>query len=224
MPIELPDLKTVITKEQALEAVWRGWMAYFGAAPTKRESVWHNYNMGNVKSREGDGHDFQYFGCGEEITLAEANQWKAKDPGLVKIVRTYTVNGKQMASVWVDPKHWACRFRAFQTLVEGAVDYIGLLVKRFNIAWEGVEQGDPKLFSHLLRQQNYYTADEAQYTKTMVGVYEMFAKMPFDYGTLPIFTEAEKERISNLVGLTIWNTVGEVLAEDGVPPEDDPNA
>jgi hypothetical protein len=239
MPIELPDLKTAITKQEALDALWRAWMAYFGAPPARKESIWvicsqwaletkwgesmHNYNMGNVKSKDGDGYDFQYYGCGEEILLAEARRWIAADPGLVKVVRSYTAkDGRLMASVWVDPKHWACRFRAFNTLVEGAVDYVGLLVKRFNLSWEGVERGDPALFSRLLHQQGYYTADVAIYTKTMTGVYAMFAKMPFDYDTLPIFTESEKDRISNLVSLTVWNSVGEALDEDDLVPDDDP--
>ena len=214
-------------------------MAYFGAPPTKKESIWviaaqwaletgwgkhmHCWNLGNVKSRDGDGYDYCFFGCGEEVTTAEANRWKAADPNLVQIKRIYTnAKGVSMASVWVEPKHWVSRFRAFNSFTEGALDYIGLLVRRFHLAWEGVEKGDPALFSHLARQQGYYTADEAQYTKTIKSTFSMISKVPFDYDSLPVLTEAEKEQLSNLVTLTVQQSVDDYL--HGSSSDSDPDA
>lgn len=236
MPTELPDKLTPLTKEDLLQAMWKAWMGYFGAAP-KKESIWvilghimletglqhcHNYNLGNVKSKDGDGYDYQFFGCGEEIPLSMANAWKAKDPALVVIKRVYEVKGKKMASVWLEPPHWASRFRAFDDILEGATDHIALLTKRFTLAWPYVVEGDPAAFSHALKQQNYYTADEAQYTKTLVGTYAAISKLAFDYDSLPILTEAEKDRIGNLVSLTIFQSVGEYLDSDPAElPEDE---
>ena len=128
-----------------------------------------------------------------------------------------------MASVWLTPPHWVTRFRAFNTMVEGAADYLALLVKRFKIAWEGVEKGDPALFGHLLKQQLYYTADENQYVKTLMGAYAILAKMPFDYDSLPSLTEEEKERIGNIVSLSLYQSIGESLDQDSVPPDDESN-
>lgn len=154
-----------MTKEDLIEALWRGYLAYFGTPPT-RESLWiiaaqviletglkycHNYNFGNVKSKDGDGFDYQFFGCGEEVPLSMANAWKAKDPGLITLKRVYTVNGKQMASVWIDPPHWVSRFRAFHTAAEGALDHIALLVKRFPNAWDAALRKDPQGYAHALR-------------------------------------------------------------------------
>jgi hypothetical protein len=235
MPVEIPAKKTPASKEQVIEALWKAWMGYFGSVP-KKESIWvilghivletglkycHNYNLGNVKSRDGDGYDFQFFGCGEEIPLTMANAWKAKHPDLVTIKRVYEVEGKQMASVWVDPPHFASRFRAFDDILEGATDHIAILVKRFTLAWPYVVDGDPTGFSHALKQQGYYTADEAQYTKTLVGTYTSISKLAFDYDSLPFLTETEKDRIGNLVSLTLFESIGESLDEDSHPIPDD---
>ena len=237
MSIEIPDCKTPVTKEELIPAMWKAWMAYFGSVP-KKESIWvivgqivletglkycHNYNLGNAKSRDGDGYDYQFFGCGEEVPLSMANAWKAKDPGLVTIKRIYGASGKQMASVWVDPPHWVSRFRAFHDLFEGATDHIALLVRRFTIAWEGIERGDPALFGHLLKQQGYFTDDETSYVKKLVGTYTMVSKMAFDYDSLPVLTEAEKERISNLVSLALQPLTDDIFSCPNSDP-DEPNA
>lgn len=239
MPVEIPAKKTPASKEQVIQALWKAWMGYFGSVP-KKESIWvmvaqwgletgwgasmWNWNFGNVKSKDGDGYDFQFFGCGEEVPLATANAWKAKDPALVTIKRVYEAKGKQMASVWVDPPHWVSRFRAFDDILEGATDYLALLVKRFTLAWPYVVDGDPVAFSHALKQQTYYTDDEAHYTKTLVGTYVIISKLAFDYDSLPFLTEEEKERVGNLVSLTIYQDVGEYLDGDDAIPEDEPNS
>lgn len=225
MPTELPDKLTPLTKEDLLQAMWKAWMGYFGAAP-KKESIWvilghimletglqhcHNYNLGNVKSKDGDGYDYQFFGCGEEIPLSMANAWKAKDPALVVIKRVYEVKGKKMASVWLEPPHWASRFRAFDDILEGAADHIALLTKRFTLAWPYVVEGDPAAFSHALKQQGYYTADEYSYCTTLTKCYTSLSKLPFDYDSLPCLTEAEKDRLGNLVALTMQGTVDDFL-------------
>src|SRR5574343_484569 len=217
MPEQLPDLLTPITKAEALEALWRGYLAYFGTPPT-RESLWiiaaqviletglkycHNYNFGNVKSKDGDGFDYQFFGCGEEVPLSMANAWKAKDPGLITLKRVYTVNGKQMASVWIDPPHWVSRFRAFHTAAEGALDHIALLVKRFPNAWDAALRKDPQGYAHALRAAGNYTADETQYTKGLLGCFKIAKETPVDYDSLPIMTDAQGDALMNLVGRSI---------------------
>ena len=235
MPTELPDKLTPASKEQAIEALWKAWLGYFGSAP-KKESIWilvaqwgletgfgracHNWNFGNVKSHDGDGYDFQCFGCGEEIPLAMANAWKAKDPTLVIFKRTYDLGGKPMVSVWVNPPHPASRFRAFETILEGATDYIALLVKRFTVAWPSVEAGDPVAFSHGLKQQGYYTADVNAYTATMVSTFNAISKLAFDYDSLPALTDDEKNRIGDIVGMALYESIGESLAADNVIPPD----
>ena len=82
--------------------------------------------------------------------------------------------------VWFEPDNPACCFRAFPTLDAGALDYLQTLHRRFQSAWPAVVAGDPARFSHLLKRSRYYTADEAQYTKTLVALFREFSR------TLPL--------------------------------------
>ena len=52
-------------------------------------------------------------------------------------------------------------------------DYLALLYASANFrrAWPAVLAGDPAMFCHLLRQANYYTADEGQYTRAVVSIF-----------------------------------------------------
>ncbi len=232
MPQELVDRKTPATKEQVITALWSAWMRYFGQAP-KRESIWvlaaqwaletgwgrsmHNYNLGNVKSREGDGFDYQFYACNEILPKAEATKLHEADPEHAKIL---TTRSDGTCIIWFYPNHPGCRFRAFNTLIEGATDYIAILAKRFDKAWPAVSAGDPAQFCHLLKQQDYYTADEAGYTKTLVSVYTSISKMAFDYDTLPLLTEAEKTAIGNNAAASLDGLARDIIEDADTEPRD----
>ncbi len=231
MAREIPDTKTPATKEQIVEALWRAWLAYFGSPPRK-ESVWvmgaqwalesgwgkscHCWNLGNVKSREGDGYDYCYFACNEILPTKQAHNMAAAAPETAKVTSD-RADGKSI--IWFYPKHPGCRFRAFDTLLDGATDHVSLLFRRFHLSWEGVEQGDPALFAHLLKQQGYYTADESSYVKAITGTFKVFQGLQVDYDALPILTEQEKDRLSNLVALGMSLSPGEILTHPR--PDDD---
>jgi hypothetical protein len=216
MSDRLPDQKTPVSRQAVLEALWGAWMVYFNSIP-KRESVWvllsqwaletgwgasmHCYNMGNVKSREGDGYDYTYFACNEILSKASAERFQAKDPQHAKIT-SYRNDGT--AIIWFYPDHPGCRFRAFHNLQEGALDHLAILVKKFYKAWAAVAEGDPAKFAHLLKVQGYYTADEASYTKTLVSIFQGLAQnKKLNYDALPVLTESEKERIMGMVGMSL---------------------
>jgi len=219
MAEKLPDSITKITTAEAFNALAGAWMDYFNNPP-KYESValltaqwaletgWgksmHNNNFGNIKSSASDGLDYCYFACGEEVPYATAVKLQTKSPDLIDIRRVYGEGARQKASIWVKPEHSWCRFRAYKTLREGACDYLSLLFRRFNNAWPAVRKGDPAQFSHLIRQQGYYTADEAQYTKTLIGVYSKVVKQvpSLDIDNLNVLTEDEQKRAMNIVALT----------------------
>ena len=223
MSVQIPAQKTPITKKQALEALWRAWLTYFGSPPPSKEALWivaaqwaletgwgismWNYNFGNVKSREGDGYDYQFFACGEEIPFSIYTDWKVKNPDLVQLVRTYFVNEVKYASVKVTPIHPACRFRAFHTAEEGALDHIALLVKRFPTAWACALAGDSVGYAYALSNAHYFTANVDQYLKGLQGCFKMAAEVEgVDYDSLPIMLESEKERI-----LGMFLTMDDVL-------------
>ncbi len=212
----LPDVKTTATRQEMLEVFWKAWVAYFNAIP-KKESIWvllaqsaletghwrsmHCYNLGNVKSRPGDGFDYCYFACNEILNRKSAERYQAKSPQTSKITK-YRNDGKCI--IWFYPDHPGCRFRAFKTLQEGASDHLALLVKRFHMAWPAVAAGDPVQFSHLLRKQGYYTADEASYTRALTRVFGTISKdSHLDYSKLPIMTESDREEIRNLVRMSL---------------------
>lgn len=223
MPTELPDALTPITRTDLLRGLVEAWGHLFGTE-AKKESIcilgsqWcletsngksmHCNNLGNVKSSEGDGHDFTFFGCGEELSLGVAQHAVQTSP-LVTIKRVYLVGSTQMASVWIEPKHPWCRFRAFQSLSEGAIDYISLLNKRFKQAWPAIIAGDPALFSHYLHEEHYYTADESSYTAGVVSLFHTLGQLSVDYSYNPELTNDQKTRISNLVALTMVQSLND---------------
>lgn len=212
MPQRLPDQKTPVSRQAVLEALWKAWMGFFNSVP-KRESIWvlmaqwaletgwgksmHCYNMGNVKSREGDGFDYTYFACNEILLKASAERYQRNSPQTAKIT-SYRADGT--AIIWFYPDHPGCRFRAFNSLREGAADHLALIFKRFSRAWPAVAEGDPSKFAHLLKLQGYYTADEASYTRTLTSVYSMIAQdTRLQYEDLPTMTDSEKEAVMNMV-------------------------
>lgn len=149
---------TKVPATEMVAAMERAWTARFGSAP-KRESIhvlvaqwaletgWgkamHAYNVGNIKSVEGDGHDYTYFACDEYI------------------------QGKH---VWFYPDAPGCRFRAYETLDLGVVDYLDTLYQRYRSTWEAVLAGDPAAFAHQLKAARYYTGDEGQYARSLVSI------------------------------------------------------
>lgn len=234
MPIELEAVKTPVSKQELLLGLWQAWYQIFNEQP-KHESIcvlggqwaletgWGKsmwcFNLGNVKSVEGDGHNYCFFGCGEELPLSVAQQAVRNSP-LVTIVRQYSVNNKPMASVWIEPKHPWCRFRAFNTLLEGSVDYVKLLNKRFQKSWPAVLAGDPALFSHYLKQQGYYTADETKYTNSIKSTFKTMMAQNVNF-TLPDLSDEEKTQVKNLVALTMTQSLDDLLSAPSTLPMDD---
>jgi hypothetical protein len=189
MPIELKDKKTPLKPKEVFDGLYLAWKDIFNCIP-KRESLLvllsqstlesgagykscHNYNLGNIKSREGDNKDYCYFACNEILSINQANILVKKNPGLVKITSTLSNN---MAVVWFYPKAEGCRFRAYSTLKEGCTDYLLLLKKRFDKSWEAVLEGDPSKFVKALKAQKYFTADLNKYLKAVLSIYSKYEK------------------------------------------------
>jgi hypothetical protein len=167
----LDDTVTPVSPAEVLGALGRAWSKTFGqeadrksllvllsqwALETGRGKSMHCYNLGNVKST-GQSGDWCFFRCNEIL------------------------NGKVE---WFDPDHPQTRFRAFATLDDGALDYLTTLHQRFEKSWPSVLAGDPAAFVHALRLQNYFTANEATYTKTAVSLFDEFSRtLPSATGT-----------------------------------------
>ena len=108
------------------------------------------WNIANKKHVPGDGHSYYMIRCNEII------------------------GGKL---VWFDPPDPATWFIAYDNLDDGARDYLVGLRGRFRAAWPAVVAGDPAQFCHLLKLADYYTADEATYTASVVRCYHQLDKI-----------------------------------------------
>jgi hypothetical protein len=213
---ELPDILTPISREEIIRALWEGWMYYFNSPPPNKECLWviaaqwaletgwaksmHNFNLGNVKSVPNDGYDFCYYECNEALKRDVAEKYQRLDPKHARIT-AYRNDGT--CWIWFYPPHAGCRFRAFHTLQEGAVDQIKILANRFSRAWPAVLAGDPSEFVHVLKMTGYFTADETEYKRGVVSIFKTISALNVDYDSLPIITDDQRERINNLMLLNI---------------------
>ena len=58
-------------------------------------------------------------------------------------------------------------FRAYDSLEQGAVDYLSMMKSRFSSAMSQAERGDVNGFAHALKESHYYTAPEAEYASSL---------------------------------------------------------
>lgn len=195
-PEELPDLLTPVTIKDLWNALLLTW-EQLGVDPTVRSvnlklahihletglKSCHNYNLGNVKSRQGDGHCWQYFTCGEELKIDAVRIGKTL--GDIRVVSTYTKFNSTYQSVKIYPKHPWCRFAAFRSLEEGVVGQYQYLKqpKRKNVL-SALMTGDPKIYNNALFSAGYYTASTSRYEQTLVDRLAIVEKVTskFDWG------------------------------------------
>lgn len=193
-PFERVPERTPVTAMQMYLALKDAWGQVVGevATPPKRESLlvllaqWAletgrggammNYNIAGIKSVVGDAHDFTFYATTEVMSIAQAHQ--ALGTGLASIEWEHADQG--LACVLFQPKHPATRFRAYGSLGESTPDYLALLMHRFSRAWIAVENGDPRVFAHLLKMQGYYTASEADYANGLVARFAEFGHISDD--------------------------------------------
>jgi len=239
MADKIPDRKTPITLPQFLSALAHAWVNLFETPATKNQLLvlaaqsaletgrWHyahNYNLGNVKSNEGDGRDYTFFACNEILDPAVAAAYQAKSTPERPAKITGQTNGK--SEIWFYPEHPGCRFRAYAvldadgnvdeeaSLYAGMVDYLGLLYTRFNSAWPAVLAGDPVEFVKSLKARSYFTAPLEPYVNSVRSLFNEFSKVPFDYDSLPVLSDHQKAQVSNFVTLTLQESIRDSLAED----------
>jgi hypothetical protein len=210
-PCELADMRTAVDPDELGRALVVAWRALVGSAPS-RESIlvllahsaletghWkgcHNWNLGNVKSRAGDGRCWTFFRCNEVI------------------------GGKL---VWFSPPHPQTRFRAFQSLQEGAADHLAFLrgMKRYAGAWEQVIAGDPRAFARALKAAGYFTAAERPYEDAVFAIFARYkATLKFDVSEIPNIDDDTRARTMDLLALHLREEGAELV--DAEEHDDDP--
>ena len=181
-PRELPAKKTPVTIEALWNALLVNW-EYLGVNPTRAgvnlylahivsetglEHCW-NFNIGNKKSKIGDGRCWQFFRCGEEVPLWRATVLERMLPGHVKAVsKAYMRNGVAMVSVMIEPPHPWTRFQAFESLDEGVIAQHDYLRRHPNVL-SALQTGEPAEYNRMLDTADYYTADPGKYLSLLQG-------------------------------------------------------
>jgi hypothetical protein len=109
----------------------------------------HNFNLGNVKKVDGDGHDWTMFATQEVI------------------------GGKVVTFHPPDRATW---FRAYADLEDGVKDYYAEIERDFASSWPFVVAGDVPGFCHALKVRGYYTAPESTYTAGVQRWYDLLER------------------------------------------------
>lgn len=238
-PQELEDKLTPVRSEDLCRELAGVWLDTMPTRPTKAsiallvaqwalETGWgnsmHCYNVGNIKSSQNDGRCWTFFPCGEELPESTAVRMRDASPSLVVIRKLYSVqvNGQpvSMASVYFRPKHPVTRFRAYRTLRAGVIDYLSLIRNRFKAAWPAVLRANPAEFARALKRAGYYTADENDYAKGLVGIHSKLCKV-LEHAEFPALSAAEEAEIRALTALSLDAIMREQLAPDPDITNDD---
>ena len=166
MLVRVATVRTSFKIEDFIDSLIKAWYEQYGSNPIKSQIAviyaqwgletglgafcWNN-NIGNIKAFDVPGTTVEY--------CALNGVWEI-------------INGKRIVLSSEDPGAW---FRSFRTLDLGVAHHIDLLRnRRYKTAWLAVEQGNPAQFAHLLKQQGYYTAPEADYIKAMQYYFNKF--------------------------------------------------
>ena len=180
----VPDRLTPVHVRDMYTALSQAWGKLVGEVPARNSLLlllahWsfetgagramHCNNPGNAKHVPGDGRSYCQFRCSEIINGVE---------------------------VFFDPPSPVTSFRAFDTLEAGCEDYVTLIRGTFRYAWPAVQAGDPADFCHRLKVARYYTADEAVYTRGVVGVMRYLdTQIPPDGVGIPELAQAGIESL-----------------------------
>jgi hypothetical protein len=191
--------QTTVGMRDYASAMLRAWRSVAPTLPSK-ESVavlWaqymietggrscFNWNIGNVKHIDGDGHDW--------IELHDV--WEGESPSIARelIARGFAVLdtnedhikavGPGRVAIVFQPPHPATRFRAYETLAEAMTSHLAFLKRRYAAAWSEVEKGDYRGFAKKLKEgrdgkentsDDYFTAAYEAYAKGMSYPFAMF--------------------------------------------------
>lgn len=221
MPNEVQANQTDVSVQDMIKYIHKGWEVYFNSVPPSKESIWillsywaittdwgsnvYNYNVGNLRSEDNDGYDYIFRPACMALENDEAESLKKQSPGQVSI--SYK-DGKTGSVVWFLPKHKLSRFRAYQNAYEGIIDYFCHLARLLSGGWSAVQTANADALGAVLLGANLASRPLRDGSGNgFVDVLEKYMKacenIEFDYDSLIVLTEDEKEQIKNLIGLSL---------------------
>lgn len=200
MPELVVAKRTVVSMRDYARAVIEAWDTVSPDVPLQKASVavlwaqymietggracW-NWNVGNVKHANGDGHDWH----------ALRNTWEGVDDAVAKKLvaqglATLDTDKSHIAAmpkgktaVVYQPPHPATLFAAYNSLGEAMRSHLVFLSKKYGRAWAHVVDGDFRAFAKTLKEgrdgvegtwDDYYTASSKAYADGMAGHYQNF--------------------------------------------------
>lgn len=118
--------------------------------------------------------------------LAQARPRAAGGEGLDMVVAGQNADGSWLCYFWAS--HEQTRFRAFESLVEGAASWLSLLAGRYRAALGPAARGDVDGYVRTIHALKYFTADPEEYAKGVRYLYKKYLPVaraamagPFDH-------------------------------------------
>lgn len=189
--------RTPVTPEDLGRALALAWLKLWGQMPGRKSidlllaqsahetARWRscmNWCLGNAKATARWDGDYCERPCNELLgkALAEDAVSRAgkRPDGTPDAVVTGSVATEMI--VWFYPPNPASRFRAFDTLEAGALDYLSILADRFSGAWGDVVAGEPTRFAQSLRALKYYTAPVETYAAALRSLAREYSHLDID--------------------------------------------
>jgi hypothetical protein len=132
-----------------------------------------NWNLGNVKAGANERHMYLH-NVWECDSQSGAQTAVAKSNGLAHVATADEIskNGWKCpaATVVYEPPHPQCRFRAYESLSDGAQRWLGhhqKIAQKNPQFLTALNNGDVPAVAKALKHAGYYTASEADYAKAM---------------------------------------------------------
>lgn len=172
-----PQLLAVLLAQSALE--------------TGHWEAMYCFNFGNVKATDkwiAGGGSFTYYDkkpshaeapVTENLPTPEKNYWLAQakprtdgGEGLDMVVKHQRNDGRFYCLFW--PSHQQARFRAFESLEDGAAAFLQKLTGRYRPALHRAKIGDVVGYVSTIRSLGYFTADLGRYLRSVQNLYRKY--------------------------------------------------
>lgn len=148
-PGVVPATRTKLTTDEARDALKSAWKTHFGEEPSEETTAILTAQWAHETGHGQSMWNFNFAGL------------KGKGPsGLSVSQRTKEGFGATERTI-------TDQFRAYSSKEEGAVDYLGLLARRYPKALDAATQGNPESFVKELKSGGYFTGSEVAYTRSV---------------------------------------------------------
>jgi hypothetical protein len=241
--LRLPATRTLVSAQEMSDALAVAWRRYFGREPvfhairvllaqwaleTGRGKSMIAFNCGGIKATENELHC--YYTTPERLPRTQALAMLARSTPRAPVTLASADDGGPFINILLHPSHPGCRFRAYKTLEDGALDYLALLRQRFERSWAAVVAGEPRTFARMLKSQGYYTGNENDYAAALASLFVEYSKLrppvppaevvaedPREMPTAPDLTRIDHTKLEGIVDAAVeeyWRS-GTVGGRDG---------